>query len=140
MAAQLYGGEKSCHFGCLGLGDCVNACPYNAIKLCDGVAVVAPDLCKACKKCVSTCPKHLIDLVPKGMAVASVLCKNCDKGAKTMKQCSVGCIGCMKCVKACESGAVTVTNSVASVDTSKCTGCGKCVEACPKHAIGLLTL
>ena len=49
MASQLFGGEKSCIYGCVGLGDCARECPYNAIMLCDGVAIVSPDLCRACK-------------------------------------------------------------------------------------------
>ena len=30
-AAQLYGGEGACRFGCLGFGSCVSVCPQNAI-------------------------------------------------------------------------------------------------------------
>ena len=41
----------------------------------------------------------------------------------------------MKCVKACESGAVTVNQFKASVDPAKCTACGKCVEVCPQDCI-----
>lgn len=139
MAAQLFGGEKSCIYGCLGLGDCVQRCPYDAIKLCGGVAVVDYELCRACGMCVATCPKKLIELIPKNKVSAAVLCKNHDKGVMTMKECKVGCIGCMKCVKACESAAVTVTANVAHVDPALCTACGKCAEGCPKHVIEMLT-
>lgn len=140
MAAQLYGGEKSCHFGCLGLGDCARQCPYNAIRICDGVAVVNPAICKACKKCVSVCPKGIIDLVPKNKASAAVLCKNHDKGAQTRKDCTTGCIGCTKCVKTCAAGAISMDNNVAKVDNSLCTACGECSKACPTGAIKLLSL
>ena len=140
MAAQLYGGEKSCHFGCLGLGDCAKQCPYHAIKICDGVAVVNPDICKACKKCVSVCPKGIIDLVPKNEVSAAVLCKNHAKGAQTRKDCSSGCIGCMKCVKTCENEAISMDNNLAVVDFNKCTACGACEKACPTGAIKLLSL
>ena len=138
MAAQLFGGEKSCIYGCLGLGDCVQRCPYDAIKICGGVAVVDYELCRACGMCVATCPKKLIELIPKNKVSAAVLCKNHDKGVMTMKECKVGCIGCMKCVKACESAAVTVTANVAHVDPALCTACGKCAEGCPKHVIEML--
>ena len=29
----LYGGETNCSFGCLGYGDCVNACAFDAIHI-----------------------------------------------------------------------------------------------------------
>ena len=47
MASQLFGGQKACVYGCLGYGDCVKACPYDAIQICDGVAHVDPFACKA---------------------------------------------------------------------------------------------
>ena len=62
MAAQLFGGSSTCSYGCLGYGDCAEACPYDAIKICEGVAQVDPLLCRACKLCVATCPKRLITL------------------------------------------------------------------------------
>lgn len=140
MAAQLFGGPKNCVYGCIGLGDCVKECEYDAIKICDGVARVDPALCRACKKCISTCPKGIIELMPLHKTFAAVTCMNTDKGALTRKACDVGCIGCMKCVKVCEYGAVKVENNKASVDVSKCVNCGKCVEACPTKAIKTLTL
>lgn len=140
MASQLFGGPKECVYGCIGYGDCVNACEYDAIKISDGVARVNPMLCKACKKCISICPKGLIELVPMYKTLATVTCKNHNKGAFTRKECKVGCIGCMKCQKACEFGAVTVENNTAHVDYSKCTGCGKCVEQCPTGSIKNITL
>ena len=140
MAKQLFGGPKECIYGCIGLGDCVRACPYEAIHICDGVARVNPAMCKACKMCVKTCPNALIRMMPLHEAKAAVLCVNKDKGAVTKKECQLGCIGCMKCVKACEFDAVKVENFCAKVDFTKCTGCGKCTEACPVKCINLITL
>lgn len=34
------GGAKSCTYGCLGFGSCVKACPFGAIDVVNGVAVV----------------------------------------------------------------------------------------------------
>lgn len=133
-AAQLAGGLTSCRFGCMGLGDCQNACNYNAITICNGVASINPDHCTGCSMCVKSCPKQLISFVPlKKQAV--VRCNNCDKGAATNKVCKVGCIGCMKCVKACEFDAVKVENFHAVVSQAKCTACGKCAQVCPRHCI-----
>lgn len=135
MASQLFGGDKACIYGCLGLGDCVKECPYNAIKICDGVAIVNPNLCKACKKCVAVCPKELIELMPKDEKNAVILCRNHDKGAVTKNECSAGCIGCTKCVKKCPQEAISMDNSCAKVDYSKCIGCGECESACPVGAV-----
>ncbi len=135
-ASLLNGGASSCRFGCLGLGDCAAACGYGAIRVCNGVAVIDRDKCVACGQCVPACPKGLIRIAPvKKMAV--VRCSSCDKGKATMQSCQVGCIGCMKCQKTCEAGAITVQNGLAQVDPEKCTGCGKCAEACPRHIITL---
>ena len=67
-----------------------------------------------------------------------VKCSNCDKAKDTMKVCNIGCIGCGKCSRTCEFGAITVENGVAKVDPQTCTACGKCVEACPRHVITML--
>ena len=136
-AALLAGGVSSCRFGCMGMGDCMRACQYGAIKLCNGVAIIDKDKCKGCGMCVAACPKNLISFVPvKKQAV--VRCSNCDKGAATTKICKVGCIGCMKCAKTCEEKAITVSNFKASVDPEKCIGCGKCAEVCPRHIIDMI--
>lgn len=140
MATQLFGGPKNCVHGCIGFGDCIEACKYDAIFICDGVARINPDRCKACKMCINTCPRQLIELFPLDSVKAAVLCKNHDKGAQTRKQCKAGCIGCMKCTKVCENGAVTVDNFCAHVDYDKCTGCGKCNEVCPVKCIELHTI
>ena len=134
-AFQLLAGGGKCTYGCIGLGDCVRECEYGAIKVCNGVAIVNEDLCRSCKKCAAVCPKSLISIVPKRSA--SVLCSNIDKGAQTKDDCKIGCIGCMKCQKACEFGAVKVEHFKASVDPELCTLCGKCAEACPKGVIAL---
>ena len=128
------GGPKSCNSGCMGYGSCVKACPFDAIHVVNGVAVVDKEKCKACGKCIAVCPKNLISLIPYN-AKTEVVCKSTDKGPVTMKACSVGCIGCGICAKNCPSEAITVENFHATIDQSKCTGCGACVAKCPKKAI-----
>lgn len=140
MAAQLFGGPKSCTFGCLGFGDCVNVCDHDAITLENGIAKIDPSLCGGCKKCMKACPHNIIDLVPVNVVKAMVMCKNHDKGAQTRKACSAGCIGCMKCVKNCPEGAITIDKFCAYVDQDKCIGCGKCAEGCPTNAIDIKCL
>lgn len=140
MASQLFGGAKECTYGCLGLGDCMDACEYDAIHICDGVARISTIACHSCKKCVKACPKGLISMMPLGIPKASVLCNNHEKGAAARSHCKAACIGCMKCVKACENGAVTVENFCAKVDIEKCTGCGKCNEVCPQGCIEVIKI
>lgn len=134
MAFVPGGGPKSCDSGCMGYGSCVKVCPFDAIHVENGVAVVDREKCKACGKCVEVCPKHLISLIPY-QASTEVACKSKDKGPVTMKACTVGCIGCGICVKNCPAQAVTVTEFHAQIDQEKCTGCGVCAEKCPKKAI-----
>ncbi|MDE6830872.1 MAG: 4Fe-4S binding protein, partial [Lachnospiraceae bacterium] len=128
------GGPKSCNYGCLGEGSCVKACPFDAIHIVDGVAVVDKEECKACSKCIAACPKKLIELVPYDQKHL-VQCSSHDKGKDVMKACSVGCIGCKMCEKVCESDAIKVEGNVAHIDPEKCTDCGKCAEKCPKKCI-----
>ncbi len=128
------GGAKSCSHGCLGYGNCMKACPFGAISIKDGIAVVDKEKCKACGKCVAACPKNLIELIPYD-AKCVVACSSKDKGPVAMKACKSACIGCGLCVKACPSEAITVTDFHAHIDQSKCTGCGACKEKCPKKAI-----
>lgn len=137
-ANQLYGGPGACSYGCIGLGDCVNVCEYGALHIREGVAAVDPALCTACGKCVRACPKDLIALFPAAEVKAAVLCSSKAKGAQTRKDCKAGCIGCKKCEKVCEFGAVEVSANLAHIDPEKCTACGKCVENCPQHCIELI--
>ena len=141
VASSLYVGETACAFGCLGYGDCVEACAFDAIHINPetGLAEVDPDKCTACGACVKACPKHIIELRkkwPKNRAVY-VSCVSKDKGAVVMKACKAGCIGCGKCAKVCPFGAITVENNLAYIDSQKCKLCRKCVNECPTGAIVL---
>lgn len=136
-AKLMYGGKGSCTYGCLGLGDCQNACPHGAICIENGIAHINTRSCIGCGVCAKACPNHLITLVPDVKRVV-VACSNKDKGAVTRKACSVGCIGCRKCVKACPQGAITVADNCASIDCTKCADCpdfGVCARVCTTGCI-----
>ena len=133
-ASMVAGGPHECAWGCIGLGTCEKACPFDAIHVKDGVAVVDVDKCRHCGVCVASCPKHIISLVPYDQRVF-VSCSNQDKGAVARKICEVSCIGCKICEKNCPVGAITVTNNVASIDYDKCTNCGLCAAKCPRRLI-----
>lgn len=128
------GGPKSCNYGCLGYGSCVKECPFDAIHIVNGVAVVDREACKACGKCVAVCPKNLITLVPYD-AKYIVACSSKDKGPATIKACDAGCIACQMCKKNCPADAITIEDFHARIDQEKCTQCGTCKEKCPKKVI-----
>lgn len=128
------GGPKTCNYGCLGFGSCVKACPFDAIHVENGVAVVDKEACKACGKCVAACPKNLIELIPYDAKYA-VACSSKDKGPVVMKGCSVGCIGCTLCAKNCPNEAVKIDHFLSHIDQEKCVKCGACMEKCPKKSI-----
>jgi NADPH-dependent glutamate synthase beta subunit-like oxidoreductase/Pyruvate/2-oxoacid:ferredoxin oxidoreductase delta subunit len=61
--ALLGGGMKVCTIGCLGLGTCARACPFDAISMGpQGLPVVNEHRCTGCGTCERVCPKHIINL------------------------------------------------------------------------------
>lgn len=136
---NLFAGESGCPFGCLGLGDCVVSCKFDAIYIDDntGLPVVSNEKCVACGACVKACPRTIIELRNKGKKDRRIFvsCINQEKGAAAKKNCEVACIGCGKCVKACDYEAIILKNNLAYIDYEKCKLCRKCVEECPTGAI-----
>ena len=97
IAAYLfYNGDKYCTAACLGYGECAAVCPQNAITIDDGVAHIDYTKCIGCGICVRTCPNNIIKLITDTSKVV-VKCSNHQKGAVTRKNCTNGCIACMKC-------------------------------------------
>ena len=135
---RLHSGVKACKAACLGCGDCVKACPYNAIEINKKhVAVVNPLKCVGCGKCISSCPNNLIDLIPSTQAVG-VVCNNTFDDAGIIKICPVGCVRCGSCEKVCPTHAIVMKDGLPVIDPALCNGCGKCVGACPSHTISHL--
>ncbi len=139
FANSLYAGESGCSFGCLGLGDCVDACTFDAMYIDEntGLPVVIEDKCVACGACVKACPRGIIELRKKGPKNRRIFvsCINKEKGGIARKNCNVACIGCGKCQKVCNFDAITIENNLAYIDFNKCTLCRKCVAECPTNAI-----
>lgn len=136
---SLYVGDTACAYGCLGCGDCVTSCQFDAIHM-DQVTqlpIIAADKCVACGACVKVCPRNIIELRNKGPKDRRIYvsCVNKDKGSIARKACKVACIGCGKCAKECPFEAITVTNNLAYIDFTKCRLCRKCVGVCPTGAI-----
>ena len=136
---NLYAGETGCMYGCLGCGDCVEVCTFDAIHMNPetGLPEVDEEKCTSCGACVKACPKNIIELRkkgPKGRRIF-VSCVNKDKGGIARKACAVACIGCSKCEKECAFDAITINNNLAYIDYDKCRLCRKCVVVCPTNAI-----
>lgn len=142
-AALVFGGPKACKNGCLGLGDCVRACPFNALSIGEGgIAQVTTDACTGCGICIPVCPKDLFQLYPRVHRI-ELSCVTRDKQSVVRSTCMVGCTQCRKCVSKCPAGAITWDGRI-NIDHDKClaygTACNEaCVDICPSvilHRVG----
>lgn len=136
-ASLAYGGPWACKFACLGFGDCVLACPFDAMELVNGMPQVDPVACVGCGTCARTCPKGIIELIP-SQARVWVPCSNRDSAKEVKAVCEVGCISCRMCVKVCPAKAVTLEEGIIKIDHKKCLDFGPecnevCVEKCPQE-------
>jgi len=62
-AMLLFAGSKLCPIGCLALGSCAAACPFDAIRIGEaGLPEVNRNLCTGCGTCVGVCPRSIITL------------------------------------------------------------------------------
>ncbi|MDD2402958.1 MAG: RnfABCDGE type electron transport complex subunit B [Victivallaceae bacterium] len=134
-AMLVAGGPKSCAYGCLGMASCARACPFNAIEIINGLAVVHNELCVGCGVCVKTCPRNLIKLVP-AEAKVHIYCSSPEKAALKMKVCNVPCIACRKCVKSGEEGQFTINGFRVEVNYDNYPGEDIVSKAgCPKNCL-----
>ncbi|MBU0680605.1 MAG: Fe-S cluster domain-containing protein [Proteobacteria bacterium] len=137
-AANLgFGGPSACNYACIGLGECAQACPFDAITMVDSFPVVNPDKCVSCGTCVKTCPKQVI-VLQSLKARVYVPCSTKELGKNVKKVCEVGCISCQICVKKCPAEAVSAVNGLIQIDQVKCLAYGPecheiCVEKCPRN-------
>jgi Na+-translocating ferredoxin:NAD+ oxidoreductase subunit B len=123
-------GPYACKYSCFGLGDCMRACPFNGMKIQNGVVYTNPDLCTACGSCVRACPNSVLELIPKRARVM-VFCSSQDKGKEVSGVCEVGCISCSKCIKKCPAGAISIKDNRIHIDHQACLDYGDdCAEAC----------
>jgi MauM/NapG family ferredoxin protein len=129
VAEQLFMAE------CTRCGDCIRACPYNAIRQAPerlgavaGTPVIEADLaaCMMCADfpCIASCqPGVLVASLPKVMGTAQVTAQLCLAHQGTT---------CTVCVERCPvAGAVELVAGQPLIDENRCTGCGVCRYVCP---------
>jgi Na+-translocating ferredoxin:NAD+ oxidoreductase RNF subunit RnfB len=134
-ANLLNGGPKACTFGCIGFGDCVVVCKFDAIEMgSDGLPHINEEKCTSCGLCVKACPKKILSLQTISRDVY-LHCASTDTAKEVRGYCAVGCIGCGICAKKCPEGALTMKDNLPVWDWSKCTSCGICAEVCPRNII-----
>lgn len=96
---------------CNGSGECVEACPTDAIKLVDGKAVS----CITCGKCQRVCPnKAIFKNQLGGYVVDRTKCNTCGM-----------------CINVCPVDVITIKDGKLM---GLCSNCGVCVAPCSQHA------
>ena len=137
LAANKVAGLQGCTFGCLGFGDCVDACQFDAIHIIEGLAVVDYTKCVGCGACVRACPRNIIVMVPfKNDRMVVVACSNTDPARVVREVCSVGCIGCGICAKV--SDLFEISDNLAKLDYQRYspeTDLFEAMEKCPRKII-----
>jgi RnfABCDGE-type electron transport complex B subunit len=133
------GGDLECVYGCLGLGDCFAACPFDSMQMKEGLPRVELKKCTGCGKCVKACPRNIISLevYAAGKPLYAVACSSRDKGAETRRICSAGCMACRICEKHAP-GVFVVEDNLAEIKDERATpetNWDLCAEKCPPKCI-----
>lgn len=99
-AANVVGGLQGCTYGCLGFGDCVETCEYDAMTMVNGLPQINYENCIGCGACVRVCPRNIIEQIPfKTDQMLVVACASHDPAKRVREVCKVGCIGCSLCAR-----------------------------------------
>ncbi|NQU27258.1 MAG: RnfABCDGE type electron transport complex subunit B [Candidatus Marinimicrobia bacterium] len=116
-AAHLMGGgDRLCEYGCIGYGECVEVCPFDAMYMNDNnLPVVIDDKCTGCGNCAEICPRAVIEMHPESHKLF-ILCNNHDTPKVSRQVCIRACVGCGLCVRAVEEGEIIMDDNLAKIN------------------------
>jgi electron transport complex protein RnfB len=136
-AANALANVQACKFGCLGYGDCVEACKFDALHIVDGLAIVDYEKCTGCTACSKACPRNLIEMVPFPQEnIITVACSSKENSKTTRQMCKAGCITCGLCTK--QSDMFVIADNLSKVDYQKYSDDEKAktaMQKCPTKVI-----
>jgi Na+-translocating ferredoxin:NAD+ oxidoreductase RNF subunit RnfB len=135
------GSTKLCTWGCLGFGDCVKTCKFDALDFnkIKGLPAIDQSKCTGCRMCIIECPQNIIKAIPRGQKGAISLCSNLGSNRQQVaKSCKIACIKCGQCVKQCPQKCIDLGTNIPVIDLSKCTSCGVCAEKCPTKVLKII--
>ena len=131
------GGNKLCFYGCLSGGDCVSACPFDALFMNEsGIPELIETNCTGCSLCVKACPRDIIEMHPADRNIF-VFCKNHDNPKQSKNVCSVACMGCSICARPSEGG-IIMDNDLAVINYDKFDESKIPFDKCRTGALGYL--
>ena len=108
--------------------------PHYALDETSPAIVRDPGKCVLCGDCVRVCDElqgmSILNFAHRGSNVQVM--PAFDRPMSMTK-----CVTCGQCAAVCPTGAITVTDFLASIDPEKCTNCGACAEKCPVKVITL---
>lgn len=133
--------------GCTRCGDCLRACPHQAIRLAPerlraaaGTPIIAPSEqpCLMCADtpCITACApgvlRRAVDASPPAIGVARISTVDCLAHQGTT---------CSSCSERCPvEGAIRLTGGRPQVVPEACTGCGICHHVCPAPRNAVLVM
>ena len=136
--AQMIAGAMGCTFGCMGKGDCVRVCDFDAVHIVNGLATVDYEKCVGCGACQGACPRDIIAMHPMTEDPLLVIgCMTHDKAKDVRGYCKVGCVGCTLCAKNVP-GMFAMDKGLAVIDYDKYGSQedrDKAQEKCPREMI-----
>ncbi len=134
-AALISGGGKGCFWGCLGFGDCMQVCDFDAIHMDEhSLPIVDIDKCTACGDCVVSCPKDLFLLQPISHQLW-VACKNLEKGDEILEDCQVGCTACGRCALDAPGDLIIMKDNLPVINYGLVEQTIEPIQRCPTGAI-----
>lgn len=92
---------------------------------------VDEEVCEGCGNCEGTCPiNNILMALPDIPDPESQIIITSSSGSVKIQN-ERNCVECERCVEACPTGAIELSNGNPELDSEKCIGCGNCRATCP---------